>query len=241
MDKHKDDKSKPEKTENTTTTENSSEAESAAKPEAKTPAPSEKPRRQLDPANDPDDFADYIRSDEKAQKFMMMYMLAHDGLTQNDFQDEMKRREFLAHFEAWKKAGEPGITLPKLPKSEVKYPTALYRLRNRSKDYLYAYYSDGSEEGIKYIPRYEQIENPLTGQLEDSKIKIGETESYDMLFTDKKVRELIKLHNDLAPPGVKPLALHIWFGDNKQTISEENFFKSHETLAELFNNKKPLN
>lgn len=219
-----------------------STAESAATPAQPTPSKKPEPKRELDPANSFDDFVGFMRENEKANKFMMIYMLAHEGLKPEAFQDELKRRQFLADFEAWKKAGEPGISMPKLPKSDIKFPTALYRIRDRMVDYLYVYYSDGSEEGIKYIPKYEQIENPETGQMEDSKIKVGQTETYDLKFDAKIAKQLIDEYNKLAPPGTNPLQLYVWVGNAKHSISEANFCHlQHDAISEHISTKKALN
>jgi len=195
-------------------------------------------KRKIDPL---EDFPEYMASDEKAQRFMVICVAAGRYAKLQDLKDELAIRQFLADFEAWKKAGEPAPSMPKLPKSDIKFPTAIYRLRDRKEDKMYVYFSDGTEEGVKYIPKYEQIENPVSGEMEDSKIKIGQSEEFDMKFTAGKAEKLIDDYVTLAPPGTNPLQLYYWFGDNKQVVSEKNLFKSHEELSELHNNKKALN
>ena len=211
--------------------------EKAEKEAAAQTAKNDEPE-EIDPLKE---FGRFLRSNKDAQEYFSIALLTGDISTEKE-PSELEKRQFLANFEAWLKAGKPRPTMPKIPKGKVKIPTAAYRIRDRKSDKMYVYFDDGSVDGKseqffkKKSLDPETNETIETDEIDDTKKPVT---VFDMKFTPKKAKAIIDEANKLVPPG-KTFALYFFHKGAKNTISEKNFIKSYSEVAEMLERKQPI-
>jgi len=194
--------------------------------------------KEIDPLKD---FASFLQSNKDAAEYYTIAVLTGD-LSSTGEPSELEKRQFLADFEAWLKAGKPRPTMPKLPKGKVKIPTAAYRIRDRESDMIYVYYNDGSVLGKKNEYFKKKIKDANTGETIETD-EIDDTRKpvlvFDLKFSKTKAKEILDEAHKLVPPG-KTFALCFFHKGTKHTISENNFVKSYEDVAEMIERKQTI-
>ena len=155
---------------------------------------------------------------------------------------DLELRQIVADFHAWVEAGKPKPSMPEIPKGKVRIPTAAYRIRDRKSDKMYVYYDDGSVDGKKEQFFMKKITDAETGEVSESD-EIDESRkpvmSFDMEFTPEKASHIIEEASKLVPPG-KNFAMYFFHKGSKQTISEKNFVKPYEEIAEMLEKKQSI-
>ena len=217
---------------------NNKEAKEKAEKEAAAQTAKNDEPEEIDPLKE---FGRFLRSSKDAQEYCSIALLTGDISTEKE-PSELEKRQFLANFEAWLKAGKPRPTMPKIPKGKVKIPTAAYRIRDRKSDKMYVYSDDGSVDGKseqffkKKSVDPETNETIETDEIDDTKKPVT---VFDMEFTPKKAKAIIDEADKLVPPG-KTFALYFFHKGAKQTISEKNFIKPYDEVAEMLERKQPI-
>lgn len=187
------------------------------------------------------DFKGYLLSDKKAAEYYSIAVLT-GTVSATEEPSELAKRQFLADFEAWKIAGEPRPTMPKIKAGLVKIPTASYRIRDRKSDKLYTYLNDGTVDGIKEEFFKKTTIDPNTNEtieLEENDEKRKPVKTYDNEFTPEKAQKIIDDADKLIAPGVN-FQLYFWYKGAKHIISEKNFVEPYEKVAEMIERKQSI-
>lgn len=205
------------------------EAEELAKKEAE---------KEIDPLKD---FGRFLHSNKEAGEYFSIAVLTGDVSATKE-PSELEKRQFLADFEAWKKAGKPRPSMPKMPKGKVKIPTAAYRIKDRDTDKMYVYYDNGSVLGKKEEYFKKKTTDPQTNETIETD-EIDDTRkpvmTFDLEFSEKKAKEIIEESHKLVPPG-RDFALYFFHKGAKQTISEKNFVKPYDKVSEMLERKQSI-
>lgn len=211
------------------------EAEELPKKEAEAAKEAEK---EIDPLKD---FGRFLKSNKDAGEYFSIALLTGD-ISLDKEPSELEKRQFLANYEAWLKAGKPRPTMPKIPKGKVKIPTAAYRIKDRDTDKMYVYYDNGSVLGKKeeYFKKKttdpETNETIETDEIDDTRKPVM---TFDLEFSPKKAKAIIEEAHKLVPPG-RDFALYFFHKGAKQTISEKNFVKPYDEVSEMLERKQSI-